>query len=295
MGEITEALRRARREREEAERTAPDGEATGTPPGRPEAAPAAGLATEPRPVEPPPPCGEEVPVSTERSGFWTARATLIEGVGPIPERWRQIALQVRRTLDRRGQRSLFVSSSLRDEGKTVTACNLALALATMAAGRRVALVGLDLRRPAVARGLGLPCDHGIEDVLAERIPLARARIPTDVADLDVYPVASPVADAHRLLAGRRLPDVMAELQRRYALVVCDAPPVLPVPDVPLIAPHVDACLLVARAGVTRRAGFRQMLTHISHSQILGTVLNDVKQSSRGGYYDVGYGPRTSHE
>jgi len=287
VGEITEALRRARREQER-QREAPPG------PG-----PAASAAAEEhRRLTPEGPDDTPRPkatLPTERRGFWQARAAVLDPIGPVAEGWRQIALPVRRALDRRSERSVLITSSLRAEGKTLTACNLALALATVAAGRRVALVDLDLRRPAVAHGLGFEPQEGIEDVLAGQLPLERACVPIDVADLDVYPVSSPVAEAHRLLSGDRLPDLLAELERRYALVVCDTPPVLPVPDVSLIAPHVGACLLVTRSGVTRRNVYEQMLGLIPEGKALGTLLNDVTQSRRGRYDYDGYAPRAHDE
>lgn len=290
MGEITDALRRARGEQAH-DHAAPHGSTRS--PVAPSTEPPQWTAPVGRAPEEEPQA--EVAVPSERRGFWQARATRVDGVGPLAERWRQIALQVRRALDRRSQRSVLVSSSLGEEGKTVTACNLALALATVAAGRRVALVDLDLRRPGVARGLGLDPRDGIEEVLAGRISLARACIPTDVADLDVYPVLSPVADAHRLLSGDRLAEVLAELQRSYALVVCDTPPVLHVPDVSLIAPHVGACLLVTRSGTTRKKVFEQTLALLPEGKVLGTLLNDVKESRRDRYDYDGYRPRTRNE
>jgi len=290
MGEITEALRRARRERESGQK-APGS----TRPAQPGATTGATNAPEPSPTFPSATRKPEAHVPDDKRGFWQARATLVEDVGPVAERWRQIALQVRRALEKRSQRSLLVTSSQPEEGKTVTACNLALALATVAAGQRVALVDLDLRSPAVARGLRLEPEHGLEEALAGRVGLAEVCVSTDVADLDVYPVVAPVAQAHRLLSSNRLPELLGELERSYALIICDSPPVLPVPDVPLIAPHVGACLLVTRAGVTRQASFRQMLSHIPEGKVIGTILNDVKASRRGSHYYQGYGPRTSDE
>jgi Mrp family chromosome partitioning ATPase len=281
MGEIADALRRARAEKDGQK---PDAMAP-VAPKRETLDPRAQETTAPSP--PLHLSAEEsttpVVISRERTGFWEARATVIDRIGPVAERWRHVALQVRRALDRRQQRSLLVTSSLRAEGKTVTTCNLALALATVAAGRRVALVDLDLRRPSVARALGLEPVGGVEDVLADRATPAEICISTDVADLDVFPVVSPVAEAHRLLSGDRLPALLSELERSYALVVCDTPPVLPVPDVPLIAPHVGACLVVARAGITRQKDFEHMLGLVPEENVIGTLFNDVKEPNRARY------------
>ncbi len=288
MGEISEALRRARLERGEEPAapglsfvpTAPSVD-LGAAPGRTEPG---GIATR----------KPETHISRERGVEWKARATLVERVGPVAERWRQIALQARRALDACSESSLLVTSSSRGEGKTFTACNLALALASVAAGKPVALVDLDLRRPAVARSLGLEVDRGIEEALAGEAGLDEVCVPTDVGDLDVFPAKAPTREVHVLLASMRLGAMLRELKRRYALIVCDTPPVLPVPDVPLIAPFIGCCLIVTRAGITRQASLQETLTHIPGTTVIGTLLNDVKgqRSNRAyAYGDEGPAPR----
>lgn len=310
MGEITEALKRANRERQRQndedarprdERSRPPernpllgrsprrGEPEPLPPTRPEEdlpparrqpdpfTPAAGDASyEPAPAQ---------HISRAKRGNWFPRAVLTDQHSPVAERYRHLAIQVRRGLQAIGSRSVVVTSAVRAEGKTVTACNLALALASVAAGRRVALIDLDLRRHSVAAGLGIQPAVGIESVLRGEASLAEACVATDVGDLDVYPARRSLPAAHELLAGSRLAEVAAELESRYSLVVCDSPPILPVPDVSLVAAHFGACLVVTRAGRTRRAALQELMHLLPEDHLLGTVLNDApKAANREHYY-----------
>ena len=214
----------------------------------------------------------KVEIPRHKYGFWTARAVLVDG-SPVADRFRHFALRVKQELEKRGAKSVVVTSALRGDGKTVTACNLAMALASIAAGKRIALLDLDLRNPSIARAIAAVPIAGVEEVFEGKRALGFIRIRTDVQSLDVLPVADPVPHAHELLARPEVGKVLQELESRYDLVVCDAPPVLPVPDVPLILPHVGACLLVAGAGSTRQSAFREMLELLPQEKLIGAFLN----------------------
>ncbi|MGH0031807.1 MAG: CpsD/CapB family tyrosine-protein kinase [Myxococcota bacterium] len=196
--------------------------------------------------------------------------------GPALEACRQIALEVRAQLEARRASSLAVVSAVRDEGKTTTSCNLALALASLAPGREVALLDLDLRRPSIAKVLGLQVGHGLEDVLADEVDLDSARVQFDEPPLDVFPTLHAQRAAHQALTRSRLARLLDELERRYSIVVVDTPPTLLVPDSRLILERVAVCLPVARAGISRVRAFRQMLEVLPQGQVLSTVLNGVK-------------------
>jgi len=301
VGEIADALRRARAEREARDsrserdvRAEPDAsEKPDTP------APAASLAALPGLVGAlhgsEAPAAEPYFISPRQTGFWRARALEAARPGAVTERFRHLALRVRRELERRGVHTLLVTSALRQEGKTVTSCNLALALASMAAGRRVVLVDLDLRRPSVARGLGLRPRLGLEAVLRGEAPLEAACHPTSVANLDVLPAVRPVLHAHELLSSPAFGRVVAELSRRYALVVADTPPVLLVPDVPLVTPHFGANLFVVRSGRTSRSNMEEALSLLARETLIGIALNETRLPSHGGQYGYYLGDAEARE
>ena len=181
-------------------------------------------------------------------------------------------------------RSVLVTSAIPGEGKTVVACNLALALASMAGESRIALVDLDLRRPSVSSVMGITPDTGVESVLRGETSVGAARVRTDVSALDLFPVARSIPRAHEILARPTLRSLIHELSKHYATIVCDSPPTLTVPDVALIAQHVDACVLVARAGVSRRLPFREMVTMLPPECLIGTFLNFSSQPRHNSSY-----------
>jgi capsular exopolysaccharide synthesis family protein len=317
MGEITEALRRAggarrqRRARRGAEFPPPEAPPAAEPAGDEGDGGTRGAETdaaaEPRqrgvpiaerlgraPVAPPPrePAAEPpgLVLSRERVGNWTARAVLVQDHGGSSESYRHFAIQVLRALEARGERSVLIASALREEGKTTTACNLAFALASMAGGRRHALVDLDLRRPNVAPSLGLRVRTGIESVLAGEAELDAVCIETARPPLDIYPVRAPTPNAHEVLARPALRELVETLLQRYEVVVFDSAPVLLVPDTELVLPHVGGCIAISRSRRTRRAAFKQMIERIPAAKLLGVFLNEARAPRHGkeyGYYYAG--------
>ncbi len=273
MGEIAEALRRAR-ESDRGHRAQPTNPSAVVEFGEPQLSDRVLPATEP------------VTISSEHEvgTAWSARAVLALPQGPVAEQYRHFAIRVSRRLKQRGARIVGVTSASRSEGKTTTACNLALALASVSGGRRVALLDLDLRRPSAAESLGVSVRSGVEELLVGRASLGDVRLATQLADLDLYLVKRNVRDPLHLISGPQLPALLRELARRYDTVVVDTPPVLPVPDVPLLLPLIDAVIVVARNGFSRSGAFRDLITTIGTERVLGAFLNESNLPRHHRYY-----------
>lgn len=167
-------------------------------------------------------------------------------------------------------KSLFITSCLQHEGKSLTACNLALAFA--AAGTRVVLVDGDLRRPQVHRYLNLPNATGLSTVLSGRtdlLPGLRAfslgRSPTRVGPVNetaanqvqenrLYVLTSgPVPpNPAEMIASKSFAALVDELQGAFDLVIIDAPALLAVGDTAAVARCVDGLVFLADLTRSRR-------------------------------------------
>lgn len=209
--------------------------------------------------------------------------------GPEAEACRHIALRLRSRLEARHARSVAVVSALREEGKTTVLCDLGIALASISRGRGLALVDLDLRNPSLARYLSLPRDVGVEQVLLGTATLDEVRVALRQPALDVYPAVAPQRAAHELFVLPRFAEMLAELERRYELVLIDTPPSLILPDSKLILQHTAMCLPVARAGRTRARHFRELVELLPRAQIVGQLLNGVRVSRLDAYRYEAYG------
>jgi capsular exopolysaccharide synthesis family protein len=284
MGEITDALRRARQSGAGSlpgPRPAPDGsERAPLPPGLARGEAEKREREVARETEP----GRRAALSADKHGIWTPRVVVVDGHSAAAESCRHVALRLRRELSARRMRSCAVVSALRQEGKTTLACNLALALAFFGQGRSVALVDLDLRNPTVGKCLELPREAGIEQAIRGERSLCEVCISIDRPGLDVYPVHTAQRDPQELLAAPGLAAALRELDQSYEIVLIDTPPVLLVPDAAVILGHVGAAVAVARAGRTMRKAFESMRELLPAGRLLGSILNEGELPTREGHY-----------
>jgi capsular exopolysaccharide synthesis family protein len=234
-------------------------------------------------VEPEPARPTPVAISPDRAGSWQARAVVVDRYGVAAAYFQRFAWKVRRELEGRSATSVAITSSVRDEGKTVTACNLALAMASYGSGR-IALVDLDLRGPSVWHALGIQPEVGIERCLTQERSIWDVRVATDLRRLDVFPARRPLPDAHEALGGPALGAVLDELRKTYDVVVIDSPPVLPVPDTPLILRAAESCVCVVRAGHTHPTALQQTLELLPRDKLLGLFLNSVRSVQHADEY-----------
>ncbi|MCW2787905.1 MAG: capsular biosynthesis protein [Aeromicrobium sp.] len=193
----------------------------------------------------------------------------------------------------RDRRVITITSSVAGEGKSTTACNLAIALAQT--GTRVALVEGDLRRPRVAEYLGIEKSVGLTTVLVGRVTLDAALQPTGTPGLDVLTSGALPPNPSEILQTDAMRELVSELRQRYDIVLIDAPPLLPVTDASLLASLSDGAILVVRHGETGREAVTSAVRRLESvgARLLGTVLSmsPVKELSRYGYgYGYGYGP-----
>ena len=282
MGEIADALRRAREAqlqdgRREIRAPAPVPPAA---PSEPAARSAAVHAVRPSPL----------PAARVVESLTDADASLVLSDDAALDATRRVALRIRTELARCGSRTFAVVSAVRGEGKTTVTCDLAIALASLSKEGEVALVDLDLRNPSVARRLGLDVEVGVEQFLSGDAALDDLRIAIRRPNLEFYPVAAPVREAHELLVSPRFGQLIRELEARHALVLVDTPACLVASDTAMILEHVASCVLLARFGVTRMRNFRQLVASVPRGKVLGQVMNGMPVS-RHRYYDY-YGTET---
>jgi non-specific protein-tyrosine kinase len=172
-------------------------------------------------------------------------------------------------------RSLVVTSSVADEGKTTVAANLALALAQT--GEKVILVDAELREPGIGALLGIIPDCGLTSVLLGAVDLGKALHRwTDEVSLQILPSGLVPPNPSELLASQRMREVLEELYKRATVVIFDAPALLPVTDAAVLASLTDGAVLVTRVG-TRREDLSVSAETLRHAgaRVLGVVLNRV--------------------
>jgi len=183
--------------------------------------------------------------------------------------------QVLRRLHELGANSLAVLGAGRGDGKTLTAINLAIAIAADF-GHTALLVDLDLRNPSIHRRLGIDPEVGIDDCLQQHRPVFEAMVKVaGYHRLTVMPAREAVLQSSELIAAQRAADVIRELRTRYAnrILIFDLPPVLLSDDALAFSRHVQAGLFVVSEGRTGREDVTRSLSLLRHLPIVGTALN----------------------
>lgn len=172
------------------------------------------------------------------------------------------------------------------DGKTITAINLAGALA-QGTDTRVLLVDADLRRPCIARELMLGDDAGpglvgaivnreltLESVVRVRPPFA----------LSILPAGAKVGNPYELLKSPRLVELMDQARQRYDYVVLDTPPAVTIPDCRAIARCVDGFVIVVAAHRTPRKMLEEALNSMEPAKVIGLIFNADDRPLTGYYY-----------
>ncbi|MBS0379247.1 MAG: CpsD/CapB family tyrosine-protein kinase [Proteobacteria bacterium] len=193
--------------------------------------------------------------------------------------YKMLRTQVLRRLEGLGASTLAVVGATAETGKTLTAVNLAVAVAADPE-RSALLVDLDLRKPSIHLRLGLSPQLGVDDCLRSGTPLREAMVRmAGYERLVVLPARERAEDSSELLSGRRMHEMMLDMRNRYRerVLLFDLPPVLQADDVLAFAKYVQAVLVVVAEGKTRRDDLQRTFELLRDVPIVGTVLNGTRE------------------
>lgn len=311
MSRIEEALRRAAEnvalERESAvesgvveeESPSPDPAALA---GEPFPVEMAGPRAVPRSVPPPPapavrPAARPVATPRAESLFeridhsLAAKVVADNSIDPASrEQYRRLAATLHHAQAANGSKVVMIASAVQQEGKTLTATNLALTFSE-SYQRRVLLIDADLRRPALHMVFSVDNSSGLSEGL---VAPEQTRLPVrDVSPrLAILPAGKPSNDPMAGLTSDRMRRLIEEAREAFDWVIIDTPPVVLLPDANLLCAMVDATVLIVRAGSTSYDLVNRALATIGRERVIGVVLNGADDggvtTSNGSYYTYGY-------
>lgn len=187
--------------------------------------------------------------------------------------------------------AILVCSDQPNEGKTFSAINLALSLASEKEVE-VLLVDGDFKKPEILSILGLASGPGLIDAIAD--PSADAEdfvIRTDIDGLSVLPAGAQANNVTELLASERTPQVLADLTARNPsrIVIFDSPPALMASPAAVLATHVGQVMIVVRADQTTEADLREAIALLSGCEHLSLMLNGAGFAATGRRFGSYYG------
>lgn len=192
---------------------------------------------------------------------------------------------------------IMVTSCRPGEGKTFTAINLAMSIASER-DLHVMLIDTDVHQNDLIHGLGIKAERGLVDLLIdENLDVADVLIRTNVPNLSVLPAGTHTRQATELMASQRMVDLANDIAARYSdrVVIIDAPPVLASSEPGVLAMHVGQVVMVVEVGRTSRRAIEQALSLISVCKNISFVLNKTGEgvgSHQFGAYSYYGGPGT---
>ncbi|WP_374521884.1 XrtA-associated tyrosine autokinase [Hydrogenophaga sp.] len=187
---------------------------------------------------------------------------------------------------------IMVTSALPGEGKSFTAVNLAMSLATEL-DYRVLLVDADVARPSLRRVFDLPAGPGLMDVLVKPdVKMSDVLLRTNIDKLSLLLSGTPHARATELLASDAMTRLLEEMAQRYPdrIIIFDSPPLLPTTEARVLATHMGQVVVVVQAERTLQSDLQHALATIENCPVKLMLLNQARGIGKDVYgYGYGYG------
>ncbi len=216
----------------------------------------------------------------------TAQQTLLatgDKITPLLESFRMLRANISFCATDRPIKSIVVTSSVPNEGKSSAALNLAIAAAL--GGERTILLDLDLRRPTQHTFLGVSLGPGFTSVVSGQNSLEEVVRETDIPDLQIITSGPVPPNPFKLLNSQTARQTITDILALADFVVIDTPPMLGLADARLISSLVDGTVMVVAMQETGRREVARAgdLLNSTGNEVLGVVLTKVPTNTIGGY------------
>jgi len=219
-------------------------------------------------------------IPVDRRARRRAGPLISDSRSPRAEALRQLRTNVQYADRGRPVKTLAVTSAVAGEGRSATACGLAILFAE--AGQRVLIVDAELRRPRLAAFLGREGGAGLTTVLVGAASLDQVLQPWG-SGLWLLSSGQQPPNPSELLGSQRMADLLDELRGRFDMVILDSPPLLPVTDGAVVAARTDGALLIVRSRKTTTAQVTAAVRALRavDAKLLGCVFNMVAAQRPG--------------
>jgi len=223
------------------------------------------------------------PPMTSRLVAWTVPNSL------GAEKFRALSVRLDAMRRQNELKSMQVTSSVINEGKSFVAANLAVTLAKYS-GCKTLLIEGDLHRPTLASMFGLKDLQGLSDWWTGRnADLARHMLRFTGTSLWFLPAGKPCDRPSEILRSPQLAEAFSRLAVQFDWIVIDSTPMLPVIDANLWSRLVDGTLLVVREGIAPLKALKKGLQSLDHPKLIGVVVNEASDFDQTDYEGQYYG------
>ncbi len=222
------------------------------------------------------------------------------------ESYKLIRTKIEHAAAKQGYKTIVVSSTLENEGKTTTATNIALSLAQN--GKSVLLIDADLRKPSVAKTLGFAAtdDEGICGIISGQKTLKESIKYSEKYQLFVLVTGRAVENSSEILSSPKMEEIIESAKKEFDFVIIDTAPCGILADASILAGYADTTILVVKQDYAPARRIKRAVDNIENSgtEILGCIYNNSERGfgkpsfygKKSGYgYGYGYGYGSKHE
>jgi capsular exopolysaccharide synthesis family protein len=200
------------------------------------------------------------------------------------EKFRVLGLRLRNLREKRKLKRIVVTSTIPEEGKSLTAANLALNQSRSKVFKTVLIDG-DLRRPALASRFGLRTSlPGLAECLRGERQLSEVVYKLNGTNLWFLPSGMPPENPLELMQSGRMANLLDRLANFFDWVIIDCPPLIPLADTTYWMKQCDGVVMVVREGVTEKKPLKRALEIVDRAVLLGVVVNSCSSSDHKNYY-----------
>ena len=209
----------------------------------------------------------------------------------IAEEFRAIRTSIQYSNLDKKIKTIIITSTSKNEGKTTIATNLAVNFALIE-NKKVLLIDCDLRNPSVHKIFNIVNKNGVSDLLLEEKELSKYINETKMQNLHIITAGAIPPNPAEMLSSNRMKSFINDVKEQYDYILIDTPPIGIVTDAGILASFIDGTIIVAKSeGVEIKdlQNTKKLLTSVN-AHILGVILNRNKVQ-RNDYYYSYYGQR----
>jgi receptor protein-tyrosine kinase len=197
---------------------------------------------------------------------------------PVGEQYKIVRTNIQSLNLEKNYKTFVITSAIHGEGKTITAVNLALSLASGLNNKSVLLIDADMRKGRVSEYLGLNHSPGLSDVLKGNVQLDATLLNPNIANLTVVLAGKGPKNPAELLNSKKMQSLIASFRSRFDYILIDAPPVMPLTDACILGAMADGVILVVQAGRTQREIIKHAENRLyqARAKTLGYIMTNVE-------------------
>ena len=207
----------------------------------------------------------------------------------IAEQYRNIRTSIQYSNLDKKLKTILVTSSTKNEGKTITTTNLAVNFAAIDK-KKVLIIDCDLRNPSIHKEFGITNVGGLTDLLIEKNNIENYIKTTEIDNLHVLTAGVIPPNPSEILASKAMKDLLNDLKQIYDYIFIDTPPIGIVMDAGTLANKVDASILVVKSNGVEFKQLEETKRKLDavNANIIGVVLNAYKSEKDNNYYYAYY-------